>query len=215
MSPSGNEFERSRISKQSRRLYQLDGVKPLSLNEAYATMQGKNKNPLGKGGWKNKIWRRKTAEAEFYQWLIQDTLHWYDLSKYGPKIQVPEASQYQGIALSLVFFIPPKELRIKDGSRFKGRDVSNYVKLIEDAVFEYLSRTDDQTFPVPRARIEDSSSIEPLSFKRLSWDDDWHIQIWLSKNVWAHERFAYHAGRVIDVYGSANSGAPSFPLSDV
>lgn len=209
MSPSRNESEPSRISKSSRRLYQLDGVKPLSLNEAYATMQGKNKNPTGKGGWKNKVWRKKTAEAEFYQWLIQETLHFNDLALYGPKLRIPDATKYQGIALTLVFFVPPKELRIQDHLRFKGRDVSNYVKLIEDAVFEYLSRVDDQTFPVPKAKIQDSSSIEPLSFKRVSWDDDWHFQIWLSDDVWAHQPHVYHAGQLIDVYGSAYAGTPT------
>lgn len=169
------------------RLYPVDGVKPYSLNEAYATMQGKNKNPFGKGGWKNKVWRRKTAEAKYYQWLIQDSMAYFDQLLWGPKLPIPTAEKLQGIALSIVFYVPPRDLRTVDHLKFKGRDVSNYVKLIEDAVFEYLGRTDNQTFPQERAKIQDSSSIEPLSFKRESWDDQWHIHIYLTDHVTASE----------------------------
>jgi hypothetical protein len=190
----------SRGNVMFRRFYRIDGVKPLSLNAAYATMQGKNRNPNPKFKWKNKIWRRKTDEALLYQWEIQETLAWMDFIKYGPKILIPKANNYQGIALTLVFFIPPRELRVVDGSKFKGRDVSNYVKLIEDAVFEYLCRTDGLTYPQEKAKIEDSSSIEPLSFKRLSWDNDWHIHIFLSPDVTAlTDSPVYHAGDTIRV----------------
>ena len=167
------------------RLYPIDGVKPFSLNEAYATMQGKNKNPKGKGGWKNKVWRRKTAEAKYYQWLIQDSMAYFDEMLWGPKFQVPTAENLRGIGLTIVFFIPPKELRTVDHLKFKGRDVSNYIKLIEDAVFEYLGRSDGQTFPQEKAKIPDSASIEPLSFKRESWDSDWHFHIYLTDQVTA------------------------------
>lgn len=206
MSPSRNESDKCRTSKWSKRLYVLDGVKPLSLNEAYATMQGKFKSneqlvgqtPKKKGWWKNKVWRRKTAEAAHYQWLIQETLAFEDETKWGPKLLIPTAEKFHGIALSMVFFIPPRELRVLDGSKFKGRDVSNYVKLIEDAVFEYLGRTDGKTFPQEKAKIQDSSSIEPLSFKRLSWDNDWHIGIFLGY-VQATSPVIYHAGDLVDL----------------
>ena len=204
MSPFRSEFDDFRTSKWYKRLYILDGVKPLSLNEAYATMQGKQKQspvagmPKNKNWWKNKVWRRKTAEAAHYQWLIQETLHYLDETRWGPKLMIPTAEKFHGIALSMVFFIPSRELRVLDGSKFKGRDVSNYVKLIEDAVFEYLGRTDGQTFPVERAKIQDSSSIEPLSFKRLSWDNDWHIFLYLGYAV-ANSPQVYHAGEVVDL----------------
>jgi len=214
MSPSRNSLESSKTNNSFRRFYRLDGVKPVSLNEAYATMQGKNRNPNPKFAWKNKVWRRKTDEAALYQWLIQETLAWMDFIRYGPKMAVPRAHNYQGIALTLVFFIPPRELRVVDGSKFKGRDVSNYVKLIEDAVFEYLGRTDGQTYPQERVngkpvRIEDSASIEPLSFKRLSWDNDWHIHIFLSPDVTAlTDSPIYHAGDTIRVRLYDDQDAP-------
>jgi hypothetical protein len=200
MSPSENRSGSSKTNRSLRRFYRLDGLKPFSLNEAYATMQAKNKDPKAKQPWKNKFWRRKTAQAERYQWEIQETLAATDQAIYGDKLTIPTAEDYQGIALTLVFFIPPNELRVQDHSKFKGRDVSNYVKLIEDAVFEYLGRTDGGTYPQERAKIQDSSSIEPLSFKRASWDDDWHIFIYLSDHVFADESGVFHAGRLIDVY---------------
>jgi hypothetical protein len=177
-----------------RRSY-LVNVKPISLNEAYATMQGKDK----KGSWKNKVWRRKTSQAWEYQYLIQDTMAYQD-QKYGEKFQILPAHQMVGIALTMVFFIPPQELRVIDGSKFKGRDVSNYIKLLEDAVFEYLTRQDGGTYPVEKARIEDSSSLEPLAFKRSSWDDDWHIKFYLS--YISIDYPVYHAGQMIDPYES-------------
>ena len=168
-------------------------------------MQAKNKNPLSKGGWKNKFWRRKTAEATYYQWLIQDTLAYYDKTLWGPeKMRIPQAFDLQGLALSMVFFIPPRDLRTVDHSKFKGRDVSNYVKLIEDAVFEYLGRTDDGSFPREKAKIEDSSSLEPLSFKRISWDANWHIHIYLSEEGWAHSQTAYCGGPIKSIYQLAD-----------
>ena len=199
----------SRIDEPCRRFYPLD-IKPLSLNSAYATMQAKGGHQ--KRPWMNKIWRRKTWEAQEYQWTVQDTMAWFDKTLYGEKLQIPTAQDYSGIALTMVFFIPPKELRTQDHLKFKGRDVSNYVKLLEDAVFEYLGRTDDRSMPQERAKIQDSASIEPLAFKRPSWDASWHIHLYVASGWKADARYVYHAGLLLNPYVDHARGAT--PLAE-
>lgn len=149
------------------RLYQIDDLKPLSLNHAYQTFQAKNKNPGAKGGWKNKVWRKKTDEAEMYQFMIMDTLGYLDLTKYqDTKFPVPAPAVGQGVGLSMVFCFPPKDLRTNDKQKFRRFDVSNCVKLVEDAVFDYLG-------------YDDSLNLDPAPHKRESWDERWHILIGL------------------------------------
>jgi hypothetical protein len=160
-------------------------------------MQGGKLDPDGpkwRRHW-NKTWRRKTSEATEYQYLIQETLALVDLS-YGGKLQIPTAD-LRGIALTMVFFIPEFDLVVRDRSHFKGRDVSNYVKLIEDAVFEYLARTDGLTFPSDKNKIPDAADLEPHANKRLSWDDQWHIWIILSNDSCATDP-VYHKEFVIE-----------------
>jgi hypothetical protein len=195
MSLLKSRSEKFKMNNSCTRFYTIDGEKPISLNEAYLTKQAR---PKDSASWMNTIWRRKTAEATYYQWLIQDTMALVD-RKFKSKLKIPQATHFEGIALTVVFFIPPKEIRIQDGSKFKGRDVSNYIKLIEDAVFEYLGRTDNQTFPAERAKIEDAASIEPLAFKRLSFDDDWHIHIYVSTLSSATDAYIYCSG-IIQAY---------------
>lgn len=144
------------------RFYTFD-LKPMSLNDAYLTQQGRPKTPFKKSPWKNKTWRRKTDEADHYQYEIKEGLAYQDLVKYeGSKLSKPSAAHGIGVRLTLVFYIPASELRTVDLSNYKGRDVSNYVKLIEDAVFEYLG-------------FDDSYNLEPHPYKRLSPDGKWHI----------------------------------------
>lgn len=69
--------------------------------------------------------------------------------------------------MMMVFFVPRKNLRVQDLSKYKKFDTSNHIKLVEDAVFEYLG-------------FDDSCNLDPLSFKRESWDDQWHITIAIS-----------------------------------
>lgn len=150
-------------------------------------MQGGQRDPNApkwRRHW-NKIWRKKTWEATEYQYLVQEAMAYGDWLQGLPKLAIPRATHLEGIALTLVFFIPRSEIVVKDASKFKGRDVSNYVKMLEDAVFEYLSRTDGLTYPQEKAKIEDASDLEPHAYKRLSWDDDWHIVIILSRGAFA------------------------------
>lgn len=174
------------MTQSTIRYYQLNGVKPLSLNDAYLTQQGKPQKPF-KQSWKNKTWRRKTDAAEEYQKEIKEIMGWTDYQIYqGLKLQVPPATDLLGVALTMVFFIPPKDLRTVDHLKYKGRDVSNYVKLIEDAIFEYLE-------------IDDSWSLQPCPYKRISWDDDWHIYWMLTAE--AHARGVIdHNGTWLDPY---------------
>lgn len=168
------------------RSYVISGIAPLSLNDAYATMQGRGN--FKKAPWKNKVWRRKTSKAYDYQFMIQDALAGADRVRYGGFSFVYEEKGYRkikacdsgfvqplgprllGIGLTIVFFVPERELTTVDKKKFKGRDVSNYVKLIEDAVFEYLG-------------VDDSASLEPTAIKRLSPDDRWHFVIQIDNSV--------------------------------
>lgn len=177
------------------RTYLISGLKPLSLNEAYATMQGRGN--FKKAPWKNKVWRRKTSEAYDYQFTIQDAIAGADRVRYGGfsftyedkgyrKVRAADSDFVQplgdrllGIGLTIVFFIPPRELTTVDKKKFKGRDVSNYLKLVEDAVFEYLG-------------VDDSASLEPFAIKRLSPDDNWHMIIQLDNAVSAVDRSPIH-----------------------
>ena len=171
---------------RSERYYLIHNVKLMSLNEAYATQPTKGGGSK-KQAWKNKTWRTKTYEASQYQYLIQETLGCKDALTYGgDKLKVESSLDRTGVALTMVFYVPPKELRVVDADKFKGRDVSNYIKLIEDAVFEYLG-------------VDDSFSLDPLAFKRESYDDDWHILLILSNNVTAMDP-VYHGGFMIDPY---------------
>lgn len=177
------------------RTYLISGIKPLSLNDAYATMQGRGN--FKKAPWKNKVWRRKTSQAYDYQFTIQDALAGADRVRYEGSSFVKEEKGYMkvhaadsdfvqplgsdllGIGLTVVFFIPAKELTTVDKKKFKGRDVSNYLKLIEDAVFEYLG-------------VDDSASLEPFAVKRLSPDGDWHFIIQIDNSVSAVDRSPIH-----------------------
>lgn len=176
MNVSNNAFEsytlnRSLVAPSSllrdHRVYTMDRLHPMSLNTAYATKQAKNKNPLSKQAWKNKIWRRKTTECEFYQFEIRDALAYFDDYVYKSRLQKPDASQGHGVAMSIIIFVPPRDLRTNDGTKFRKFDSSNCIKLIEDAVFEHLG-------------FDDSYSLDPVAFKRESWDEHWHITIVLS-----------------------------------
>lgn len=173
------------------RVYRVD-EKPLSVNHAYQTFQAKNKNPQGKQGWKNKVWRKLTDEAASYQYLIRETLGLSDMTRNGgQKISFPDPSKGQGMALSLVFYFPANRLRRKDKQAYLKFDVSNCVKLVEDAVFEYLG-------------IDDSVNLEVFPSKRESWDLDWHFVIVLSHtSIYAPVSIG---GRLVDpgvLYGSA------------
>lgn len=144
-------------------------MKPLSLNDAYLTQQGRPKGFNPKQPWKNKIWRRKTDAADQYQYFIKEGLAYIDLMKYGGvKFPKPSASSGLGLKLSMIFYVPASDLRTVDRQSYKGRDVSNYVKLIEDAVFEYLG-------------FDDSYNLEPHPYKKLSPDGEWHIVLFIGQ----------------------------------
>lgn len=148
------------------RMYTISDLKPVSLNHAYATRQGRG-DPASKQPWKNKLWRRKTAEAEMYQFLIREHLGYIDHFLYESKIESPNPTKGIGYSMQIVFFVPSKNLRIQDHSKFKRFDGSNCIKLIEDAVFEYLG-------------LDDACNLDVSAYKRLSWDDRWHFTILLS-----------------------------------
>jgi hypothetical protein len=54
------------------------------------------------------------------------------------------------------------------GKRLRGKDLTNYAKFIEDALFEYLG-------------VDDGNNVHITLIKQISHDLDWHIDIKVSE----------------------------------
>src|SRR5210317_796212 len=116
---------------------------PLSVNKAYVS--------IGRGR------RKLSTEGKIYKRMLVDTL--------APHVTISNANIFSGIPLELhitLYFksIENKGWPKKTKERYKRVDVSNRVKLLEDALFDSLGLDDKLIFSLRVTKTQSSSSEE-------------------------------------------------------
>ena len=134
------------------RHYRMDGQEPWSLNHAYIM------------NWYAKSRKLNPDAAKVGEDFV-DVMREKDEAEYGGPLK---ASLYD---FSWIFWYPPKKFFLKDGKTVKrsggSKDVTNSFKVIEDKIMKYLESNDVLVIGVS-------------GFKFPSWDEEPHIDIFLS-----------------------------------
>jgi|WetSurSiteA1Bulk_404760.scaffolds.fasta_scaffold00111_9 hypothetical protein len=131
-------------------IYKINGLLPLDINHCY--------------GYNRRAHRRFIyPSAREYKDNLKDRFKLLDNKRKPPKFDLH--------SVAIWIFIPPKLFFLKDGKRIRNaNDSSNFIKLIEDAYFEYLG-------------THDAGDLFISSSKRVSPDEEWHIIISVTEGI--------------------------------
>lgn len=132
--------------------------------------------------------KRKTKKYLIKDILPLEVNHCYGYNRYtGRKFLYPKARSYKEdlieefrktvpinpaefYSVSIVIYIPKEVFYLKDGKTLrKANDASNFIKLIEDAYFEYINDSDAKNLYVG-------------VYKRPSFDSKWAIGFVISED---------------------------------
>lgn len=138
-------------SKSPKWMYLLSGVEPYSVNSCYRPIKG---NP-----WRTYL----TREGKALKAALLESFILSDKTRGKP------AFEYYNTTIAL--YIPKIKLYFKGSTtKLQGWDPSNYIKLIEDALFEHIGK-------------DDCYDLSVTSQKFISIDNLFHIQISIESTV--------------------------------
>ena len=145
------------------RAYVVKDVEPVSVNSSYM--------PLGGRRWK------KNEAAEVYKGTFMRAVGDAD-EECGGKIG------WKMLAVTYLYLMPRSVMFYKNG-RLRKKDVSNYIKLLEDGL-------------MLKCGNDDAYVTDLHGYKRLSWDEHFYTVVVVSEG--SLSRVPYHGPFVIDAF---------------